>query len=411
VYGIALEGGGAKGAFQIGFWQAFRELGLEFGGVAGTSIGAINGALLVQGDIERARRVWSEITPAKVFNIDQALYEEIRHLDITSANLTGLFKYIRSTFMNKGLDITPLQQTLEGSIDEAKIRQSGLALGIVTVNLTDLKPQNLFLEDIPAGKLVDYLLASARMPIFRGGRIDGKRYLDGGFYNNLPIDLLAKRGFDEIIAVRLKSIGIRRKVKNDIIRITSVEPSENLGPMLDVSGERVAHNIRLGYFDTLRVFRRLHGRRYYLEVEPDEEYFFAKLSRMEAAVLSSLRSKLRLPAEMPDKRLLFEVLLPLAAGLLGTGANASYRDIMIALVERAAEKLGYPRFKIYGFMQLLGEVRDSYRPRGIIKETTAPAPVKGNELVFWPDKDRALDEITKSFLPMLIDAIPPGRIY
>lgn len=409
MYGIALEGGGAKGAFQIGFWQAFRELGLEFSGVAGTSIGAINGALLVQGDIEKAYRVWSEITPTKVFNIDPALYEEIRHFDITSRNLVGLFKHIRTALQNKGLDIAPFRRTLEESIDEAAVRRAGVMLGIVTVNLTDLIPLNLFLEDIPPGKLIDYLLASARMPIFRGGRINGKRYIDGGFYNNLPIDLLAGRGFAEIIAVRVKSIGLRRKVRNEKVRITYIDPSEDLGPMLDLSRERILHNIQLGYFDTLRVFRRLHGKRYYLEIEPDEDFFFVRLSRIDAASLASLRSKLRLPAGMPDKRLIFEVLLPLLARLLEMDEKASYRDIMIALVERAAEKSGYPRFKIYDFGYLLGEVRHYYRPRGIIKEMTIPALIRGSELLFGPDKERVLDEITKRILPVLTDAAPGGR--
>jgi NTE family protein len=44
MYGLVLEGGGAKGSYQIGACQAMQELGVEFGAVAGTSIGALNGA-------------------------------------------------------------------------------------------------------------------------------------------------------------------------------------------------------------------------------------------------------------------------------------------------------------------------------------------------------------------------------
>ena len=50
MYGIVLEGGGAGGSYQVGAWQAIKELGLEFGGVAGTSVGALNGAMILQGD-------------------------------------------------------------------------------------------------------------------------------------------------------------------------------------------------------------------------------------------------------------------------------------------------------------------------------------------------------------------------
>ena len=42
--GLVLEGGGTKGAYQIGAYKALRDLGIEFQGVAGTSIGALNGA-------------------------------------------------------------------------------------------------------------------------------------------------------------------------------------------------------------------------------------------------------------------------------------------------------------------------------------------------------------------------------
>ena len=50
--GLVLEGGGTKGAYQIGAYKALRDLGIEFQGVAGTSIGALNGAYIIQNDIE-----------------------------------------------------------------------------------------------------------------------------------------------------------------------------------------------------------------------------------------------------------------------------------------------------------------------------------------------------------------------
>ena len=49
-YGIVLEGGGAKGAYQIGAWRALREAGIRIKGAAGTSVGALNGALICMDD-------------------------------------------------------------------------------------------------------------------------------------------------------------------------------------------------------------------------------------------------------------------------------------------------------------------------------------------------------------------------
>ena len=60
-YGLVLEGGGAKGAWQIGAWKALKEAGVKIRGVAGTSVGALNGALICMGDLERAENLWKNI--------------------------------------------------------------------------------------------------------------------------------------------------------------------------------------------------------------------------------------------------------------------------------------------------------------------------------------------------------------
>ena len=59
---IVLAGGGSKGSYQAGVWKALRELGVEYQIVTGTSIGAVNGALMVMGDYERAERLWHTVT-------------------------------------------------------------------------------------------------------------------------------------------------------------------------------------------------------------------------------------------------------------------------------------------------------------------------------------------------------------
>ena len=51
-YGLVLEGGGAKGSFQIGAWRALREAGIKLKGVSGVSVGALNGALICMDDPE-----------------------------------------------------------------------------------------------------------------------------------------------------------------------------------------------------------------------------------------------------------------------------------------------------------------------------------------------------------------------
>ena len=65
-YGLVLDGGGARGAYQIGAWKALREAGVRINAVAGTSVGALNGALICMDDPEKAEKIWQEIGRAHV---------------------------------------------------------------------------------------------------------------------------------------------------------------------------------------------------------------------------------------------------------------------------------------------------------------------------------------------------------
>ena len=65
-YGLVLDGGGARGAYQIGAWKALVEAGVKFNAVAGTSVGALNGALICMGDVEKAESFWREWSVSSV---------------------------------------------------------------------------------------------------------------------------------------------------------------------------------------------------------------------------------------------------------------------------------------------------------------------------------------------------------
>ena len=56
---LVFSGGGSRGAYELGAWQALDEIGLMFQAVYGTSIGAINAGFFAQGDLELARRLWT----------------------------------------------------------------------------------------------------------------------------------------------------------------------------------------------------------------------------------------------------------------------------------------------------------------------------------------------------------------
>ncbi|MEI3356614.1 MAG: patatin-like phospholipase family protein [Clostridia bacterium] len=66
--GLVLSGGGSKGAYQIGVYRALRKLGKRPEIVTGTSIGAVNGLLIVQGDLYKAAKLWKNMSFSTVYD-------------------------------------------------------------------------------------------------------------------------------------------------------------------------------------------------------------------------------------------------------------------------------------------------------------------------------------------------------
>ena len=88
--GLVLEGGGVKGAYQVGAMKALDEIGVSFDGIAGTSIGAINGALYLDGGIDKMLKVWKEIKTNTIYELTDEEIEAIKGLNVTPAILKVL---------------------------------------------------------------------------------------------------------------------------------------------------------------------------------------------------------------------------------------------------------------------------------------------------------------------------------
>jgi NTE family protein len=360
MYGIALEGGGARGSYQVGAWKALVELEIDIGGAAGTSVGAINAALILQESLDEAIEIWSTVAPQQLFDIDHSTIDRLRKLEKLPGNMASLVNYLQAAIQDRGIDTTPLRKLLETHINEEKIRKTKKDFGLVTVSITDRHPVEIYLEEIPEGELVEYILASSSLPIFQSHIFDGKRYLDGGFYNNLPINMLLKRGYKEIIAVMIGGFGIHRRITDHDANIIIIEPRESLGAILDFSTSRAKTNIQLGYYDTLKVFNGYRGGHYYISDVPPDSYFASVFGRFPGEQLSELLEKLTLPAGDLSLRSTFEKLIPLIARTLKIEKQSNYGDIVIALLERKARKQNINRFNVYSFKDFLNIVADGH---------------------------------------------------
>ena len=353
IYGLVLEGGGTKGAYQIGVYRALMESGVEIGGVAGTSIGALNGAMIVQGDYEKAYELWHDITYSMIINAKEEDIERMSQLKWGREDISFVKDKLKSLLVGRGFDIGPFRESLETYINEYKIRKSKMDFGIVTINLSERKPIHIFKEEIPEGKLNDYLMASSYLPVFKAERIDGKLYLDGGFYDNLPFGMLKDKGYKDLILVRTHAKGLVRRLDLGDSNSIIISPNEDLGRTLDCDTNRTRYNLKLGYYDGLKALGGLNGERYYIKPYRDKDYYLNYLLKIKEEDINKIQDILKLP-RMPHRRSLFESIIPRLYSIISMDEDHDYEDLIIHLLEIKAEKLGINRFKIYSLEELLG---------------------------------------------------------
>lgn len=255
---IVLAGGGAKGAYEAGFVRAIKEIGYTYDIVTGTSIGALNGALLVQGDEDRLLDLWEHMTKDKVLNDDLPDKLNIDELLQESNRVTSFFKkYVKE----KGADITPLKQMIHDYFNEEKFMNSSIDYGLVTVEYPNLKYRYIT-KDMMEHDGEMYLLASAScFPAFPKCDFINTHFVDGGYYDNLPIELSIVLGADEIVAVDLNDTPSHPQFLNKP-NITYITPSFPLGSFLNFDANNLKNNRQLGYYDTLKAFGQLDGLRY-----------------------------------------------------------------------------------------------------------------------------------------------------
>src|SRR5699024_6646984 len=353
--GLVVEGGGAKSSYHIGVYKAILEEGIEIKGISGTSIGALNGAMIVQEDFDLCYKLWHDISYSMIINASDEEVHNILNMNLSREDVLATVGKLKELIKDRGFDISPYKHLLDTYIDEEKIRKSSMDFGMVTVNLSEFKPEQLFIEDIPKGKLKEYLLASSYLPFFKMERIEGKLYLDGAFYNNLPFNLLVKKGYEDLILVRTHAPGLIRKIDLGHLNTTIISPSEDIGRSYVYDARNARKNIKLGYYDGLRAFRKLLGRTYYIKSK-EEDYFSNYLLSIKKDKIREIGDILHFPV-MPENRLLFEYIIPKLATIMDLDKDFDYGDFLIDLLERKALNDGINRFKIYSFDELLGLIK------------------------------------------------------
>ncbi len=182
--GISLSGGGAKGIAHVGVLQALEESGLKPDVVSGVSAGAIIGALYADGK-----------TPKEICDFFQE---------------TNFFDFVKIVMPQKGFMSTErFYHLIDDFIDAKTFEELKLPL---TINATELiEGRNVYFN---SGSLVDKVVASASVPIFlMPAEIDGKVYVDGGIFCNMPAAVI-RNDCDLLIGVHVNPIVTEGSIDN-----------------------------------------------------------------------------------------------------------------------------------------------------------------------------------------------------
>ncbi len=348
-YGLVLEGGGAKGAFQVGAWRALKEAGVKIKGISGVSVGALNGALICMNDLERAETIWE--------NLDYSMVLGNTSPDSLQDAAAGVKKII----CDRGLDVTPLRKLIQDTVDEDKIRNSPCELYATTFSISDMELLKKNVKTMPPGEIPDILMASAYLPGFKSEKLGGKLYTDGGTFDNVPIKVLLEQGYEDIIVVRIYGVGLDRARWVKIPEGTNVyhiAPREDLGGVLEFDQKRSRKNMALGYLEGCRMLYGLKGRRYYIDAPYEEPYYFDRM--MSELELLKLYLAEILDEESMDclngYRFFTEHIFPELAEKWDLSEDWDYKELYLALLEELAARFRLTRYKVYTADQLSREI-------------------------------------------------------
>jgi NTE family protein len=218
------------------------------------------------------------------------------------------------------------------------------------------------------GSVKDMLLASAYFFAFKNEKLGGKRYMDGGGFNNVPINVLMDRGYEDIIVIRIYGLGFDKERVTKIpdgIRVYHIAPRQNLGGILEFDKYKARKNLALGYYDAKRFLYGLLGRVYYIDAPYTEPYYFDKLMTelelfkrcMKDSVCAEIFETMEAASAMDGYRAFTERIFPRLAREYKLKKEWDYKDLYLSMLEDMAKHLKVRRFRIYTVDSLLAEIR------------------------------------------------------
>lgn len=281
---IVFAGGGSKGAYQVGAWKALNELGEQFDIATGTSIGSINAGFYVQNDFLAAYRMWQEITASTI--MENGINFEKSFSAIYSQK-EQLVPFVKKFISSKGADVTPFHNCLKGYFNPKKFAESDIDYALMTTAFPKMEPRTVLKNEIveKGDEGWQWIAASAAAwPVFPTMEVDGEKYVDGGYYDNIPVAAAFRLGAEKVTVIDLKPWSTHEGYAHHPL-VTCIRPTRDLGTFLNFERHVIDRSIRLGYNDTMKAYRRYFGCLFtYIPGSYDEE----KLQALASSFIDAL---------------------------------------------------------------------------------------------------------------------------
>ena len=263
--------------------------------------------------------------------------------------------------------MTRFLDTLQEHFSSQKFFDSPIDFALITVNFKGFGHNDLIPVEITKSYMANkpedawqWIAASAACyPVFPPMEIDGEEYIDGGYYDNIPIAAAIKLGAKKVVVIDLNT----ENNHEGYLRHPSVmyiKPSKDLGNFLNFERNVLDRSIRLGYNDTMKAYGKYLGIRYtFLQDETGNRYA-GEAARCFIDILSSMEAQF----DFSDKVRYSRVnKLEGCTAILGEYCKKyrpSEMEIFVAALEMFLKALDYDDETEYDIGELLYDMKTEY---------------------------------------------------
>lgn len=269
---LVLAGGGTRGVYQVGVIEALKQIGQDdWNIITGTSVGALNAAMLVQGDFDRMVDMYEHLEADQIVN---GYVPNPEDMNIASfiKDWESFVPSLKLWIRDRGVDISPFKENMAKYYVPERFFASDIDFGCITATAKGHSAVYVT-KDMMKENGLQWLIASASAyPAFPMMNIDGTDYIDGGYFDNFPIDFALRLGAEQVIAIDLECTPthISYVGRENIVYI---RPHQEFFSFLDFDKSKMDRARRHGYLDAMKVFGTLYGERYTFQPFHRPAYF------------------------------------------------------------------------------------------------------------------------------------------